>query len=32
MLDLFVRVQTNWINNDKLIHELQGILEEDDFM
>lgn len=32
MLDLFVRVQSNWINNDKLIHELQGILEQDDFI
>ena len=32
MLDLFVTVQNNWINNDKLIHELQGILEQDDFM
>lgn len=29
MLNLFVRVQTNWINNDKLISELQAIIEED---
>ena len=29
MLNLFVKVQSNWINNDKLINELQGIIESE---
>lgn len=30
LLELFVRVQTNWINNEKMIQELQAISEADE--